>query len=369
MEDKRSNKVFDLSIFIGELVADLTDALLPETFANKFPSVKAAKAVIDANTAEQGALLLLLQEKHPVTNNNLVHKIELNKDGAANNFLLNGGNIIKDALFVLTLEAADSSLITLMLTGLLNAVYTLHDRIIRPSEVGRVQRKQNNYCYDVDGGGYATAVMWARNPYLHPGCQGLWPLEAWNLYISYAVCYRLRIKVQNKRNDDKLGMKGEERKIKKYVTILGSILGVVAYNIVALICGDRACKVAEHVVREKTPIRRQNPRLSTEFVKLLRPNWHCPTVLWLHPKFSALGADSLDTVSIEQGSTNIGSEIDAGNRARLEKMSPEEIADAQAEIMKKMDSALKKILQEKEQDKTKKNSSISPNSSISSTRC
>ncbi|GKD09273.1 transcriptional elongation regulator MINIYO, partial [Tanacetum coccineum] len=63
------------------------------------------------------------------------------------------------------------------------------------------------------------------------------------------------------------------------------------------------------------------------------------------------------------------SEIDAGNRARLEKMSPEEIADAQAEIMKKMDSALKKILQEKEQDKTKKNTSISPNSSISSTRC
>ncbi|GJV90533.1 transcriptional elongation regulator MINIYO [Tanacetum coccineum] len=62
----------------------------------------------------------------------------------------------------------------------------------------------------------------------------------------------------------------------------------------------------------------------------------------------ALGADSIDTVlaGIELGSTNIESEIDARNRARLEKMSPEEIANAQAEIMKNMDPALKKILQE-----------------------
>ncbi|GJW04318.1 transcriptional elongation regulator MINIYO [Tanacetum coccineum] len=79
-------------------------------------------------------------------------------------------------------------------------------------------------------------------------------------------------------------------------------------------------------------------------------------------KFLALGADSIDT-----GYTNIESEIDASNRARLEKMSPEEIAHTQAEIMKNMDPALKKILQEKEQDKTRKNSFISPNSSISST--
>nr|GFB09920.1 transcriptional elongation regulator MINIYO [Tanacetum cinerariifolium] len=50
---------------------------------------------------------------------------------------------------------------------------------------------------------------------------------------------------------------------------------------------------------------------------------------------------------IEQGYMNIKSEIDANNCARLEKMSPEEIAVAQAEIMKNMDLALKKILQEK----------------------
>nr|GEZ85884.1 transcriptional elongation regulator MINIYO [Tanacetum cinerariifolium] len=50
---------------------------------------------------------------------------------------------------------------------------------------------------------------------------------------------------------------------------------------------------------------------------------------------------------IEQGYTNIKSEIDANNYARLEKMSPEEIAVTQAEIMKNMDLALKKILQEK----------------------
>ncbi|GJW74733.1 transcriptional elongation regulator MINIYO [Tanacetum coccineum] len=54
----------------------------------------------------------------------------------------------------------------------------------------------------------------------------------------------------------------------------------------------------------------------------------------------------LPSLCIELGSTNIESEIDARNRARLEKMSPEEIANAQAEIMKNMDPALKKILQE-----------------------
>ncbi|GJR25430.1 retrovirus-related pol polyprotein from transposon TNT 1-94 [Tanacetum coccineum] len=43
-----------------------------------------------------------------------------------------------------------------------------------------------------------------------------------------------------------------------------------------------------------------------------------------------------DQARIELGSTNIESEIDARNRARLEKMSPEEIANAQAEIMKNL---------------------------------
>ncbi|WCJ35378.1 RNA-binding protein 47C [Euphorbia peplus] len=48
--EKRSDNAPDLSIFVGDLAADVTDSLLHETFANKFPSVKAAKVVFDANT-------------------------------------------------------------------------------------------------------------------------------------------------------------------------------------------------------------------------------------------------------------------------------------------------------------------------------
>lgn len=51
MGDKRSNNNGShLSIFVGDLAADVTDTLLHETFATKYPSVKAAKVVIDANT-------------------------------------------------------------------------------------------------------------------------------------------------------------------------------------------------------------------------------------------------------------------------------------------------------------------------------
>ncbi|PIN25249.1 Apoptosis-promoting RNA-binding protein TIA-1/TIAR (RRM superfamily) [Handroanthus impetiginosus] len=50
MGDKRTNNASDLSIFVGDLAADVTDTLLHETFASKYPSVKAAKVVIDANT-------------------------------------------------------------------------------------------------------------------------------------------------------------------------------------------------------------------------------------------------------------------------------------------------------------------------------
>uniref|UniRef100_A0A5B7ADD8 Putative polyadenylate-binding protein RBP47-like isoform X2 n=1 Tax=Davidia involucrata TaxID=16924 RepID=A0A5B7ADD8_DAVIN len=50
MGDKRSNNGSDLSIFVGDLASDVTDSLLQETFASKYPSVKAAKVVIDANT-------------------------------------------------------------------------------------------------------------------------------------------------------------------------------------------------------------------------------------------------------------------------------------------------------------------------------
>ncbi|CAN0922240.1 Polyadenylate-binding protein RBP47C [Linum grandiflorum] len=48
--DKRSDNAPDLSIFVGDLAADVTDNLLQETFASRYPSVKAAKVVFDANT-------------------------------------------------------------------------------------------------------------------------------------------------------------------------------------------------------------------------------------------------------------------------------------------------------------------------------
>ena len=50
MGDKRSDNGPDLSIFVGDLASDVTDSLLLETFSDKYPSVKAAKVVFDANT-------------------------------------------------------------------------------------------------------------------------------------------------------------------------------------------------------------------------------------------------------------------------------------------------------------------------------
>ncbi|CAH9100389.1 unnamed protein product [Cuscuta europaea] len=40
----------DLSIFVGDLGADVTDALLCETFASRYSSIKGAKVVLDPNT-------------------------------------------------------------------------------------------------------------------------------------------------------------------------------------------------------------------------------------------------------------------------------------------------------------------------------
>ncbi|KAK7310503.1 hypothetical protein RJT34_08057 [Clitoria ternatea] len=48
--DKSSDNVPDLSIFVGDLAADVTDSLLHETFASVYPSVKAAKVVFDTTT-------------------------------------------------------------------------------------------------------------------------------------------------------------------------------------------------------------------------------------------------------------------------------------------------------------------------------
>ncbi|CAL9183833.1 unnamed protein product [Musa hybrid cultivar] len=50
MGNKRSDLSFDHSIFVGDLASDVTDAILHETFATKYPSVKGAKVVIDVNT-------------------------------------------------------------------------------------------------------------------------------------------------------------------------------------------------------------------------------------------------------------------------------------------------------------------------------
>ncbi|KAL5558591.1 hypothetical protein UlMin_034802 [Ulmus minor] len=48
--EKRSENAPDLSIFVGDLAADVSDNLLHETFASRYPSVKNAKVVFDANT-------------------------------------------------------------------------------------------------------------------------------------------------------------------------------------------------------------------------------------------------------------------------------------------------------------------------------
>ncbi|KAI4295629.1 hypothetical protein L6164_035653 [Bauhinia variegata] len=48
--DRRSDSNSDLSIFVGDLAIDVTDAMLQETFASRYSSVKGAKVVIDSNT-------------------------------------------------------------------------------------------------------------------------------------------------------------------------------------------------------------------------------------------------------------------------------------------------------------------------------
>lgn len=50
MGESRPDNGSDLSIFVGDLASDVTDTILQETFASKYPSVKGAKVVIDANT-------------------------------------------------------------------------------------------------------------------------------------------------------------------------------------------------------------------------------------------------------------------------------------------------------------------------------
>ncbi|KAJ7946034.1 Polyadenylate-binding protein [Quillaja saponaria] len=48
--DRRPDAGADLSIFVGDLAADVTDTMLQETFGSRYSSVKAAKVVIDSNS-------------------------------------------------------------------------------------------------------------------------------------------------------------------------------------------------------------------------------------------------------------------------------------------------------------------------------
>ncbi|KAG5051556.1 hypothetical protein JHK87_003754 [Glycine soja] len=69
---------------------------------------------------------------------------------------------------------------------------------------------------------------------------------------------------------------------------------------------------------------------------------------------SMLSCSSSNSIRSEQKSVSLDSEIDAENRARIQQMSAEEIAEAQTEIMEKMSPALLKLLQKRGQNKLKK---------------
>ncbi|KAG5063013.1 hypothetical protein AAZX31_02G128100 [Glycine max] len=49
-ERRSSDATSDLSIFVGDLAIDVTDAMLQDTFAGRYSSIKGAKVVIDSNT-------------------------------------------------------------------------------------------------------------------------------------------------------------------------------------------------------------------------------------------------------------------------------------------------------------------------------
>lgn len=48
--ERRGDNISELSIFVGDLAPDVTDSILLETFASRYPSVKGAKVMVDTNT-------------------------------------------------------------------------------------------------------------------------------------------------------------------------------------------------------------------------------------------------------------------------------------------------------------------------------
>lgn len=67
-----------------------------------------------------------------------------------------------------------------------------------------------------------------------------------------------------------------------------------------------------------------------------------------------------NNIGNEQESMSLESEIDVENRARLQSMSPDEIAQAQAEIMDKMNPTLLNLLKKRGEKKLKQQKSSSP---------
>lgn len=76
----------------------------------------------------------------------------------------------------------------------------------------------------------------------------------------------------------------------------------------------------------------------------------------IHYSNSGIVSSGIDK-NDEREDTSLESQIDAENRARLQGMSPEEIAEAQAEIMERLNPSLLKLLKKKGEERMKLKSS------------
>lgn len=78
----------------------------------------------------------------------------------------------------------------------------------------------------------------------------------------------------------------------------------------------------------------------------------------------SVSSSRFNGLGTRQASSSLESEIDEENHARLQTMSPEEIAEAQADLLDKMDPAILSILKKRGQDKLKKRKHSLPGGSI-----